>query len=101
MYKVSVMYPNQPGSKFDVTYYAQKHMRLVRDLLTPEGLVRTEVAKGVAVGQPAPYHCIGTLYFQDLGGYERGIQKHGKVLRADIPNFTDVTPVRLLSEEIG
>jgi len=99
MYKVSVMYPNQPGSRFDIAYYVSQHMKLVQELMGPEGLVKIGVDKGVSMsGQPAPYHCIGQLYFTDPQGYERAVQKHAARLRGDIPNFTDVTPVRLLSE---
>lgn len=99
MFKVNVFYPNTPGSHFDLEYYAQHHMQLVRDLLTEEGLVKTEVNRGVSSpNQPAPYHCVGSLYFRTGEGFERGIAKHSKVLRGDIVNFTDVTPIRQLSE---
>lgn len=100
MFKVSVMYPNQPGARFDVNYYCTKHMELVRKHMQPFGLVRTEVLKGVSgtAGQPAPYICIGNLYFETADGYERGIAASGGALRADIPNFTDVPPVRQVSE---
>jgi uncharacterized protein (TIGR02118 family) len=51
MVRISVLYPNEPGKKFDHDYYVNKHMKLVRDRLTSFGLVRTEVDKGVAGGQ--------------------------------------------------
>lgn len=102
MFKVSVMYPNQPGTRFDVDYYVNRHMQLVQELMQPEGLVKIAVDKGIsAPGQPALYHCIGQLFFNDPAGYERSIQKHGKQLRGDIPNFTDVTPIRQVSEVVA
>ena len=75
MYKVSVMYPNRAGARFDFAYYAAAHMDLVRRLLEPFGLVRTEVLKGLSGGgdQPAPYICIGNLYFETAEGYETGV----------------------------
>jgi uncharacterized protein (TIGR02118 family) len=101
MYKVSVMYPNQPGSRFDVEYYVHHHLKLVQELMAPEGLVKIGVDTGVSnPGQPALYHCIGQLYFSDPSGYERAIQKHAARLQGDIPNFTDVTPIRQLSEVV-
>jgi len=45
MFKVSVMYPNQDGTRFDMDYYRTKHMELVRKHMSPFGLVRTEVAE--------------------------------------------------------
>lgn len=100
MFKVSVMYPNQAGARFDIDYYRTRHMQLVRTHMQPHGLVRTEVLKGVSgtAGQPAPYICIGNLYFETADGYEKGIAASAGALRADIPNFTDVSPVRQISE---
>jgi len=74
MFKVSVMYPNQEGARFDIEYYRTKHMDLVIRHLKPFGLVRTEVLKGISGGggQPAPYVCIGSLYFETADGYEKG-----------------------------
>jgi uncharacterized protein (TIGR02118 family) len=100
MFKVSVMYPNQAGARFDINYYRTRHMQLVRTHMQPHGLVRTEVLKGLSgtAGQPAPFICIGNLYFETADGYEKGIAASAGALRADIPNFTDVSPVRQISE---
>lgn len=99
MFKVSVMYPNQEGARFDVDYYRTTHMHLVRKHMQPFGLVRTEVLRGISgtAGQPPPYICIGNLYFETADGYEAAIAASAGALRADIPNFTDVTPVRQIS----
>ena len=55
MFKVSVMYPNQEGARFDIDYYR----------------------------------------------YEKGIAASAGALRSDIANFTDVTPIRQVSEIIA
>jgi uncharacterized protein (TIGR02118 family) len=98
MYKVSVMYPNH--GHFDLEYYRTKHMALVEKLLKPFGLLRVEVLRAISGGggQPAPYVCIGNLYFDSADGYEKGSAASGGVLRTDIPNFTDVAPIRQISE---
>ena len=100
MFKVSVMYPNQEGSRFDFDYYRTTHMELVKNHLSPFGLVKTGVDKGVSGGngQPAPYLCIGHLYFDSQDGYDRGMVGAAYVLRGDIPNFTNITPIRQISE---
>lgn len=100
MYKVSVMYPNQKDGHFDLEYYRTKHMALVEKHMKPFGLLRTEVLRGISGGggQPAPYVCIGNLYFDSAEGYEKGGAASGGVLRADIPNFTNVAPIRQISE---
>src|SRR5207247_8631621 len=65
MIRVTVLYPNEAGKKFDVSYYTTKHMKLVAERLKSFGVVRTEVDKGVAggaPGSPAPDPCIGHVY---------------------------------------
>lgn len=100
MFKVSVMYPYGKDAKFDFDYYRTKHMELVHKHLKAFGLLKTEVDKGLSAGgdTPPPYICVGHLYFDSRDGYEKGIKECGPILRGDIPNFTDLTPVRMLSE---
>ena len=100
MFKISVMYPNTEGARFDYEYYTSTHIRLVEENLRPFGMVKIEVDKGISGGSdlPAPYICIGHLYFETPDGYEKGINEKGTIFRGDISNFTDITPVRQISE---
>lgn len=100
MYRVSIMYPNQERVRFDLNYYRTKHMELVKKLLKPFGLIKTEVDSGISGGggQPPPYICIGHLYFEAKDGYDRAVAEVGSIIRGDIPNFTDVKPIRQISE---
>jgi hypothetical protein len=41
---------------------------------------------------------MGHLYFETPEGYDKGIAQCGPILRGDIPNFTALKPVRLISE---
>jgi len=100
MFKVSVMYPSQDGARFDYDYYCTRHMDLVKEHLTPFGLIKTGVDKGISGGgdQPAPFICIGHLYFETKEAYDEGMAEAAPLLRGDIPNFTDVIPIRQISE---
>ena len=51
MIKVSVFYPNQPGTRFDFDYYTATHLPLVRDKL---GAACKGIAadRGMAGGAP-------------------------------------------------
>ncbi len=100
MLKVSVMYPNEEGARFDFDYYRTTHIKLVEEHLKPFGLVKTGVDRGISGGGdlPAPYVCIGHLYFEDPDGYEKGMAEKGPLLRGDLPNFSDIKPVRQISE---
>jgi uncharacterized protein (TIGR02118 family) len=100
MYHISVMYPSKENAHFDFEYYRTTHMAMVEKHLKPFGLIRTEVLRGTSggAGQPAPFICIGNLFFETAEGYENGIAASGRKLRADITRFTDITPIRQISE---
>jgi uncharacterized protein (TIGR02118 family) len=100
MLRVSVMYPNQEEVRFDIHYYRTKHMELVKSLLKPFGLIKTEVDRGLSGGGnlSAPYVCVGHLYFDSKDSYDRGVAEKGLLIRGDIPNFTNATPIRQISE---
>jgi len=49
MVKASVLYPNDEGKNFDMSYYCDKHMPLVRQLLDAS-CTNTAVEQGIAGG---------------------------------------------------
>jgi uncharacterized protein (TIGR02118 family) len=104
MIRVSVLYANEVGKKFDHDYFVNKHMKLVRERLTSFGLVRTEVDRGKAggaPGAPAPFIAIGHVYFSGIQEFQKGMGQHGKEIMADVPNYTDIRPQTQISEIIG
>jgi len=100
MFKVMILYPNDEGAKFDFDYYRTTHMRIVEENLKPFGLRGTSVEKGISggAGAKAPYICVGSLFFDRPEGYDEGAKQVGATLRGDLPNFTNVTPTRLIVE---
>ena len=100
MYRMSVMYPVKDGAHFDFEYYRQTHMPMALEKLKPFGMIRFEIDKGISAlgGQHGPYACVGQLYFESLEAYEKGIEEAGPVLREDIPNYTNITPIRQFAE---
>jgi uncharacterized protein (TIGR02118 family) len=95
MIRVSILYP-RPG-KFDYDYYANEHMQLVHKLLTPFGLVKSEVDRGV---ESSPYLAVGHMFFNTIEEMHRGLQAHDPDLQADLVNFTDIEPQFQVSEII-
>jgi len=51
MIKVSVMYPNKPGARFDWAYYLDKHMPMVKARMG-SALKFYAVDKGIGGGSP-------------------------------------------------
>lgn len=95
MIRVSVIYPNKPGARFDHKYYAEKHAALVNDRLKPLGMLRIEVDRGIAGATPdapPPFVAVGHLIFSSFDGFQKAFGAHGAELLADVPNYTDIEP---------
>ena len=102
MIKVSVMYPNQPGARFDHDYYRDKHMPLVA-ARTGRYCLKYTVDKGLTGRTPdAPptYIAMGHIYADSVEAYNAGFGPHAKEIRGDIPNYTDLQPVLQISEVV-
>ena len=72
MIKVSVLYPNFPGATFDMGYYVNKHMPMVRDRCAPacRGIAAEGGVAGGAPGAPPPYIAVGHLTFDSVARSE-------------------------------
>ena len=102
MIKVSVLYPNTAGSRFDFEYYMAKHVPMVGSLLA-EGMRKAEVdrgASGAAPGEPAPFHAIAHLHFDSAEAFGTAFAPHANQIMGDIPNYTDVSPQIQISEVV-
>ena len=99
MIKVSVFYPNQKGSRFDLAYYCSKHIPLVQRLLGAalKNVAVDEGTSGMAPGSPAIYSAIGHLYFESVAAFEEAFKPHAAQILADIPNYTDTQPTIQIS----
>ena len=95
MTKVSVLYPNIEGKKFDMDYYSSKHVELVAGLLG-DALKGASIESGIggaAPGMPAPYGAMGNLYFESPEAFANTFGPNAKEIMDDLPNFTDIEPV--------
>ena len=102
MIKVSVMYPNQTGARFDHTYYRDKHMPLVKDRMG-DGCLFYTVDKGLAGGAPGtPPTYIGMchIFAESVESFQAAFGPHAKEILGDIPNYTDLSPVMQISEVV-
>lgn len=98
--KVSIMYPFEEGKTFDMEYYETKHMPMVAEFLG-SNLVKYTIEKGLASGipdTPLPYIAIGTFYVKNLSDYQAAIEPNRDAIRSDFANYTDISPVILVSE---
>ncbi|HRH59678.1 MAG TPA: EthD family reductase [Chitinophagaceae bacterium] len=102
MIKVTVLYPNAEGKTFDMDYYKAKHIPLVQHLFG-DAMKGAAIDKGIAGGAPdtpVPYLAIGYLYFESISAYQDGLKNNLEEILADIPKYTNITPVIQISEAV-
>lgn len=90
MIRLSVLYPASAGSKFDWNYYLGPHLALARKLMSPHGLVRIEIDRGVGgfpPGTAPPFHAVGHLFFASIADFEGAMAATGADLIADQPKY--------------
>lgn len=100
MIKVDVFYAHKQGGKFDMAYYLEKHIPMVRKKLG-DSLKGVAVEQGIAGGEPgAPptYTAIGHLLFDSIETFMASFGPVGAEIKADVPNYTNVEPVIQISE---
>ena len=96
MIKVSVMYPNTPGARFDHEYYRDKHMPLVKARLGDA----CKYYAGGAPDAPATYVGMCHIFCDSIEAFQAGFGPHAQEIMADIPNYTDQAPVIQISEVV-
>ena len=102
MIKVSVMYPNKPGARFDHAYYKDKHMPLLKARMG-EACKFYTVDKGIAggaPGAPATYVAMCHIFCDSVDAFQKGFGPHAREILADIANYTDLAPVMQISDVV-
>ncbi len=100
MIKVSVLYPNEKGKKFDMEYYCNSHIPMVQEKLDSacKGVIIDQGLGGGEPGTPAPYLAMVHLTFDSIEAFQTAYGPHAKTIMADLPNYTDTLPVTQISE---
>jgi len=100
MIKVSVMYPSGPDTTFDVDYYKNTHLPMIKEALGDalKGLELNIGLAGRAPGESAPYVAIAHLTFDSLEAFQAYFIPHSATFAADIPNYTNTKGVLQISE---
>jgi uncharacterized protein (TIGR02118 family) len=100
MVNVSVLYPNREDTKFDMTYYLNHHIPMVRRLLGP-ALRGVSVEQGIAgeqPGSPAPYVTTAHLLFDSVQAFQTSFGPHAQEIMDDIPKYTNSEPLIQIGE---
>jgi uncharacterized protein (TIGR02118 family) len=87
--KVTIVYPNRPGSRFDFAYYRNVDMPLSIELLGP-AMKSITVERGVSPGAPWPdaaFAAICSFVGESREAYEQAFFPHMERLQGDIPTI--------------
>ena len=100
MIKVSVFYPNNEGSKFDIDYYCNRHMPMVRQKLGTacKGAAVEQGIAGPTAGSRPAFIAMGHIYFDSVEAFQTAFGPHADAIMADIPNYTDIQPTLQISD---
>jgi uncharacterized protein (TIGR02118 family) len=102
MITLSVLYPRTAGSSFNLDYYLQKHIPLVKERFGHTGLTAVSLLEGTGTleGGSPHFAMIALLHFGSIDDVRNSIEKHGAEVVGDIPNFTGVQPVLQLNQPL-
>ena len=102
MTKISILYPNQKGSRFDMDYYLNTHMPMsIERLGSAKGFQGVSVERGISAGVPgsAPaYIAMCHFLFNSVEDFMAAFTPHAALLQGDMPNYTDVEPIIQVNE---
>lgn len=100
MIKVSVVYPHSEGKAFDMKYYCEKHMPMVKQKLGSacKSIAVDQGIAGGAPGTPPTYVAMGHIYSESVEVFQAAIGPHMAEIMADIPNYTQIQPIIQISE---
>ena len=100
MIRVSVLYTNTEGKRFDMAYYCNKHIPMVKQKLGA-ACKRIDVDQGLAGAQPGSlpgFAAIANLSFDSVDAFQSAFGPHAEAIMGDIPNYTKIQPIIQLSE---
>lgn len=102
MVRISILYPNQQGSRFDLSYYVETHMPLSINLLSAhpgfKGVSVEHGLGGAVPGSEPTYIALCHFLFSSVEDFLAAFMPNAPALQGDMPNYTDIEPVIQFSE---
>ena len=101
MARIVILYPNTPGAPFDMDYYTQKHLELVRSSFG-ETVEHISVYKGLGGpdGAPATFAVSTAIEFRDLPSLGAALEQNAEKISQDVPNFTTIVPMIQIEDRV-
>ena len=102
MVRISILYPNTKGSRFDFRYYVEAHMPRSIELLSAhpgfKGVSVERGVRGAAPGSEPAYVAMCHFLFKTADEFLEAFMPHAPTLQGDMPNYTDIEPTIQVNE---
>lgn len=100
MIRVSVLYSNTEGKKFDMAYYCTKHIPMVKQKLGAacKGISVDQGLAGAQPGSRPSFAAMAHLSFDSVEAFQSAFGPHAEAIMGDITNYTDIEPIIQLSD---
>jgi uncharacterized protein (TIGR02118 family) len=101
MIKVTFLYRNSGGSRFDMDYYLNDHLKLSREVFGDvlRGLSIDRGVSGIEPGTEAPFHVMAHLLFDSAEEFYGALMPRMDELKADASKYTDAETYIQISNE--
>jgi uncharacterized protein (TIGR02118 family) len=93
------MYPDAEDATFDMDYYINKHIAMVKEKCAP-AIRECTVEQGLAGPEPARYKVIARLGVDTMDDFLKYVAPNDPIFAADVPNFTNIRPVIQINEVV-
>ena len=102
MIRLTILYPNSEDAYFDMDYYQNKHIEMVKEKCGDalKGCSVEQGLGGAAPGSEPPYVVIARLDVESMDDFIAYVAPHDPDFAADVPNFTNIQPVIQLCEVV-
>lgn len=102
MVKISILYPNRKGSRFDFPHYVKNHMPMSIELLSAHpGFKGVSVERGISGAVPGAepaYVAMCHFHFSSAEEFMDAFMSHAEVLQGDMPNYSNIEPIIQFNE---
>ena len=100
MIKVSIVFPNTPGWRFDQDYDRNAHLPLaMKCLVPPAKSVTLDIGVSSATpDQPPPLRAVAAFTCESVQDFRDAFMPHAAELSLDISNYTDIEPIIQISQ---
>src|SRR5215831_2935760 len=102
MVKISILYPNRKGARFNFSYYAETHMPRSIELLGKhpgfKGVSVERAVAGAGPGTEAAYVAMCHFSFSSADAFMEAFMPNAAELQGDMQNYTDIEPVIQINE---